>query len=261
MVSTRKRKAAKQSAPEPEPEPEPTTAKKRKSSKAKPKAKPKPKPKAKPKAKEPLPAEEPKEKKKEKEKDPKIDWANSAAKQFLKQAFKDGLIPIKYMAKEGGPGPRYIWDNFCEGTAPFNRMTYEGSGFTSRLSGVRDDTLLKVKRKDLDQKAFNNFRKIQPRPTHDHEGVPLWDGSDAQRLLKEDMAKGLHELFQGKERRKKYWLTKEEFQVYKLPVFRDHIYQEEKLWKLHNYLRLEAAKKQKVIKDKPEEVAAAGDNN
>ena len=235
VVTTRKRKAPKRS------EPKPTKTAKKSKAKAKPKA-----------------ATKPVEEEKEppaKEQEPAIDWANSAAKKFLKDAFKQGLIPLRYMAKEGGPGPRYIWDTFCVGTPPFNRMQY-GNGFTTRLSGVRNDQLLKIKRKDLDQKAFDNFRMIHPRPTHDHNGVPLWDdGSDAQRLLKEDMEKGEYVKLKPKD----FWLSRTEFQVYELRVFRDHIYQEEKLWKLQNYLVIEAAKKQKVIKDKPQK-AAAGNN-
>jgi len=31
-----------------------------------------------------------------------------------------------------------------------------------------------------------------PPPTHDHKGEPQWNGSDAQRLLKEDVANGKH---------------------------------------------------------------------
>lgn len=180
-----------------------------------------------------------------KEKEPSIDWTNSAAKLFLKKAFKEELIPLKYMRKEGGPGPRFIWDKFCAGTPAFNRMQY-GSRFTSRLATVRNDHYAKASRSEIDQNAYDNFRQRHPRPTHDHKGLPLWDGSDAQRLLKEDMANGLHEKGDPID----LWVERAEYQVYDLQVFRDHIYQEQKLWKLHNWLQLEEEKKKKVIPDK-----------
>ena len=41
-------------------------------------------------------------------KKPKLDWANSAAKVFLKNGFKNGLIPTNY-SKMGGP--RKVWVN------------------------------------------------------------------------------------------------------------------------------------------------------
>ena len=178
-------------------------------------------------------------------KKPKLDWSNSAAKTYLKKAFKDGLIATNY--SDVG-GPRKVWDELCANHAAFRGLEYN-SEFTSNLRLLRIDFQRKCKRAEIDKKAFENFRESHPRPTHDHKGVPLWHGSKAEEYLKADIEADKH---QGKFP-KDFWLTRPEYQVYDLKVFRDHIYQELKLEKLHNYLEFEASKKRKVLpEDDPE---------
>jgi len=175
--------------------------------------------------------------KKPKEKD--IDWKNSAAKNFLKKAFKDGTIPLDY---SDTIGPRVVWDDHCKDNPAFVGMLY-GNRFTGRLRNVRLDHEKKDNRAEIDKKAFDNFRKNHPRPLEDQNGTPLWDGSKAQRMLKQDMQEGKHKVGAPRE----LWISQPEYQVYELQVFRDHIYQEERLWKHEYFLELEAAKKMKTI--------------
>lgn len=177
--------------------------------------------------------------------DKDVAWRDHPAKLYLKKCFINGTIPMDYQAKKGGPGPRSIWDQHCKNNPLFANMSY-GQTFNSRLLGVRNDNAKKMSRKEDDQKAYDNYRASHPRPTHDHNGVPLWDGSPAQKLLKEMMARGEHV---GKAP-KELWEGKEVFKVYTLDVFRDHIYQEKRLWKMHNYLEVEAKKKKEKRKKK-----------
>jgi hypothetical protein len=188
-------------------------------------------------------AKEANEEEKEQTKDDGIDWEKHPAKFFLRDGFYNGAIPMKYMTKEGGPGPRAIWEEHCKDSPLFRGMEYN-SNFTSRLRTVRNDCEKKFARAEDDQKAYDNFRSLYPRPTHDHKGIPLWDGSDAQRLLKQLMAEGKHVGVEPKN----LWENEDKelrkaFQVYTLDVFRKHIYQEKRLWKLHNYLEEEGKKK------------------
>ena len=180
-------------------------------------------------------------------KKPKLDWANSAAKAFLKKGFKDGLIPTNY-SDTGMGGPRKVWDDLCANHAAFRGMEYD-SEFTSHLRSVRIDFQRKCKRAEIDKDAFDNFRKNHPRPTHDHKGVPLWHGSKAEEYLKADIEADLHE---GK-LPQDLWESRPEHKVYDLKVFRDHIYQELRLEKLYNYLEFEASKKRKVLPEDDKE--------
>jgi hypothetical protein len=177
--------------------------------------------------------------------DKDLAWKDHPAKLYLKKCFINGAIPMDYQTKNGGPGPRAIWDKHCKDNPLFANMCY-GQTFTTRLLGVRNDNEKKMNRKDDDQKAFDNYRANHPRPTHDHKGIPLWDGSPAQKLLKEIMARGEHV---GKAP-KELWESKEVFKVYTLDVFRNHIYQEKRLWKMHNYLEVDAKKKKEKRKKK-----------
>ena len=180
----------------------------------------------------PTPA--PKKKAQKKKEAPKIDWANSAAKVLLKKLFREGTIPVDY------DDPELIWTTHCEGKPQFTGMSYDAN-FRSRLKAVKEDLCMKKSRAIADQEAYDNFRRNHPRPTHNARGEPIWDGSQAQALLKEDMADGLHV---GKEP-KQVWLSRPEFQEFLLDVFRDHIYQEQRLWKLENFLKAKADKQKK----------------
>jgi len=86
----------------------------------------------------------------------KLDWSNSAAKTYLKKAFKEGLIATNY--SDVG-GPRKAWDELCANHAAFQGMEHD-SEFTSHLRSVRLDFQRKYKRVEMDKDAFDNFRKI-----------------------------------------------------------------------------------------------------
>jgi hypothetical protein len=75
-------------------------------------------------------------------------------------------------------------------------------------------------------KAYNNYRSLYSEPAHDHKGVPLWNNSDAQCLLKEDITVGKYQPRDKKQVPKILWELWLEYQVFELDVFRDHIYQE-----------------------------------
>jgi len=183
--------------------------------------------------------EEAKEEAKEKAKDADNDWDTHPGKFFLRKGFYEGTILMEYMTKEGGPGPRAIWDQHCKDNPLFAGMKYS-DGFTSRLRSVRNHCQQKLDRVVADQQAFDNFRALYPRPTHDHKGVILWDGSDGQRFLKQMIEEGKHF---GKAPKELWENSNEEwkraFQVFSLEVFRKHIYQELRLKKHKHYLEVE----------------------
>jgi len=80
--------------------------------------------------------------------------------------------------------------------------------------------------------AFQQDRLTHPRPAVDASGAPQWPGSEAERLLKQDVAAGNHE---GKTPTQ-FRLTRPEYQVYTPAFIGGHIKQEVKLrkWK-ENY--------------------------
>lgn len=176
----------------------------------------------------------------EDDEDEEIDWRHHPAKHFLKKGFRDGAIPCDYSKTIG---PRKVWDDHCANNPVFEGMNYN-SAFTRRLMGVRDNEISKNSRLADDPKAHKIYCSNHPVATHNQLGEPRWQGSEAQRLLKEDMADGKHERMDPQELHE----TKEECKEFKLQKFRDHIYQELRLWRFHNFLRLEAEKPKKKRK-------------
>jgi len=67
--------------------------------------------------------------------------------------------------------------------------------------------------------------------SHNDFGMPRWEGSEAERLMKQDMKEGKHAGLTPLAFRATHPTN---FGPIPLPIFRDHIYQELKLWKFHN---------------------------
>ena len=179
-----------------------------------------------------------------KKKEPWEPWGKSSAKQTLKKWIREGVIPVDY--PENG-GPRAVWDQHCENHQLFGRagMKYD-QNFSRRLNDVRKDHLSKLERAALDQASFDDFRANHPVKEFNIRGEPRWEGSAAQKQLKDDVSNQHHwgktpkELYEDPNR-----------QVYRdhfgedgegLRHFRNHIYQEERLIKFQNLTLQEKAK-------------------
>ena len=165
-----------------------------------------------------------------------IVWGKSAAKQYLRKCFRDKVIPADYQdAKE-------VWTNHCAGHVEFERMVCDAA-FARRLGTVRDDYLKKRDRCEKDLAAYLVAKRNHPTPVLNSRGEPQWNGSDAQKLLKQAIEKEEHAGLTPAA----LWESKAEYKVYSLQTFRDHIYQEERLVKFHNYLRLLKKRKQDAL--------------
>lgn len=164
-----------------------------------------------------------------------IRWGKSAAKQYLKIAFREKRISASYS------DPAQVWSEHCAGHKAFARMQCN-EAFVRRLATVRDDYNKKRKRCEEDLKAYQAAIRNHPTPEFNSRGEPQWNGSNSQRRLKEMIREGSHV---GK-KPESLWKENADFQVYSLQTFRDHIYQEERLIKFDNYLVL--LKKEKLDK-------------
>jgi hypothetical protein len=77
----------------------------------------------------------------------------------------------------------------------------------------------------LDSAALAHDRRIHPKAANNHRGEPRWEGSDAERLLRQDMDEGKHKTMKPQ---LLYNMRNEYYENYPLKIFREHIYQEEK---------------------------------
>jgi hypothetical protein len=156
-----------------------------------------------------------------------IEWAQHPARELLKNAFLSNQIPIDY--KKAG-GPRGVYDKFKD-AVELECMPYDEK-FTRRLRDLRDQVIRTLDRKAEDERAYRIFCKNYPTKSHNHLGEPRWEGSEAQRLLKEDMAANLH----ANQAPQDFRETRAEYQEFTKTTFRGHVHQEKRLWKLHNLL-------------------------
>jgi hypothetical protein len=98
--------------------------------------------------------------------------------------------------------------------------------FGERLSRLHRQMHDKFDRAKEDAMALAHDRLIYPKPSLDPRDYPVWRGHEAQRLLILDLIAKKHKLPQMTP--KKLRLTKPEYQLFPLPVFRSKIYKEER---------------------------------
>jgi hypothetical protein len=149
-------------------------------------------------------------------------WAESRARELLLADLRAGAIPLKMseMHAKDVYQTRPQYQNF-----PYDDFR----GYINRLrkfvAKERDNAA-------TDEMAFEHHRKICPPSTHNHRGEPHWVGSAAEAFLNEDIDAGFHELMPPCE----LHLTREEYMVYPLKVFRKRIDQNLQTRKFHAYL-------------------------
>ena len=145
-------------------------------------------------------------------------WETSAAKARLYADIMAGTIPLNPEKKEDEVEVEPIFQSRTEFINQGGR-----DKFLRRLNDLRSQIQASLSRADDDEKAYQIFVKNHPTATVSTRGYPEWDGSKAQALLKEDMAKGVHTVddFYPKDFR----ATRPEYEEFPLKVFRDHVYQ------------------------------------
>ena len=120
----------------------------------------------------------------EEKEDDKKEWKNSKGKELLLKGLRDGSIPLD--GKDMPPKEVYtLRPEFAD---------YGGyKNFPSRLRSARKTIIEKNDRASSDLAAFTHDRLLYPEAPHNYRGEPRWDGSDAERLLKQDIDDGKHE--------------------------------------------------------------------
>ena len=160
-----------------------------------------------------------------------IPWGKSKAKQLLYEDIKNGDVPL-YARDENNKPTMLLGEIFLMHE---EYKEYDRSKFSGRLSSIRTIIRKKVNRAHDDKLALENYKKNHPPSIFSHRGYIQWQGSDAQRLLKEDMEEKLHETLEKKE----LWGSRREYYEYfPLDAFRDKVYQEERTAKYLHTLKV-----------------------
>ena len=144
-----------------------------------------------------------------KKKEKKPVWRGSNAQRLLEKDVVDGVVTDK-------DDP---WDVFLSRPefAPFDEY------FPKYVKSLLQKVARERKHADVASAALSNDRRIDP-PTDDPRGYPVFQGSEAERQLKEDMDNGLHEQYKPQELYNHP--DRAEYRRWPLDVFRNHIHQE-----------------------------------
>ena len=153
---------------------------------------------------------------------PAKSWKGSEAKAQLQEDLLSGFISLqKILPYKDDHEKRAIYKEFPLKT------------FTRNLRTARKRIKQKKDASADDEAALQRDRILFPVPTHDLAGRLRWEGSDAERLLKEDMEAGEHTTSKPKE----LWLSRMEYTMFDLKTFRDHIYQVTKTKVFRDYVK------------------------
>jgi hypothetical protein len=137
------------------------------------------------------------------------EWRDSEAKKLLLRDLQDGVI-------HDNMPPQAVYHLQPE----YQENEYEQ--FRDRLNDNRKNMKEKKIRSQVDFKAIQQDSQIHPTATHDQHGGPHWEGSEAQKLLQEDVKTGTDRTMTPLE----LWESKEAYKEHNKDVFRGHIYQE-----------------------------------
>jgi hypothetical protein len=147
--------------------------------------------------------------KKKEDKNEPSPWKDSQAKKLLRQDILDGKV-VDSMT------PMQIFQMRPE-YAPYGLKKFRSNWYSLRDS-IKDNQA----KASSDSDALAHDLRIRPPVAYTSKGYPRWDGSDAQRLLKQDVNTGLTNSIKPRVLRE----TRMEYQAFPLKVFREHIHQE-----------------------------------
>lgn len=140
-----------------------------------------------------------------------------------------------------------ITDDMDDATAFASRVEfaqYDGTRlFPARLKRMRKrvNELKSKSEKELAALQRDRQTDVGKLPLFNHWGEPRWEGSEAQRLLKEDIANGKHEGIKPLG----LWRSRPEYHSTDPNRFRQHIYQEIRTVKFKKQVRKKAESKLK----------------
>jgi hypothetical protein len=145
-------------------------------------------------------------------------WKKSKAKKLLMQDIVDGKVTREM-------GSMVIFN-----MRPEYKM-YKYACFQTNLRNLRK-ALDKLKHAADETKiAYDNFIQLNPPATTTFYGYPVWEKSQAQTLLRNDITSGVGSNLAHRD----LWQTRQEYKIYPLKVFREHVYTEIRRHKARAY--------------------------
>jgi hypothetical protein len=187
----------------------------------------------------------PKSSKPKAKKEKKIDWKTSKAREIIKEDLQKGELFVD----EKECSAEQAWTKYRQYEA-FRKVPF--CQFSDNLKGHRMQELKARKAKHFEEAAMKNDRKLYPRQERNHRGELVFDISSAKPLLRKDVKAGRHISMVSVDQ---LWLSRHEYQAFRLGVFRRRVRQEVRRWKMLNFLEMKRDLKAAEKAEKREKLA------
>ena len=169
----------------------------------------------------------PPKKKKNAEDDEDDDWSKSKGRKLLFEDIRSGRIPeaMHWMTAY------QLHPEFAVGETPEKAESL----FAGRLRSARAIIARKAGRSAEELAMLRADRQTHPAPATNHWGEPRWEGSEAQKLLKDDVKKKKHEGMKPKQ----YYASRPQYEQwgFSAATIKGHVEQEERLLKFDKQYR------------------------
>jgi hypothetical protein len=171
----------------------------------------------------------------DKEDDKPPEWGKSKARDYLYGLIVRGELPDRDSIK-----PKQVFETYCKHRPEFKHFQdYKGIKFATKLLYLRKRAAERDNRSQEDAAALAHDRLIFPPQTEDTKGRPIWAGSNAQTLLRDDIKIGKHKTMKPKDL---YESRDEYHEDFNQDFFREKIYQEVKALKREVWVKAKSEK-------------------
>ena len=116
------------------------------------------------------------------------DWGPSSAKHLIVQDMMDGLVPYDRPIRN----VQHLFDTMYAHQPEFANFPFDEERYKARIGRIQKAVRRLKWAADYDKKCLAEARAMFPKQTHGPTGVILWDGSEADKCLREDMENGKH---------------------------------------------------------------------
>jgi hypothetical protein len=160
-----------------------------------------------------------------------IPWATSEAKKILMEdLLRGGPLYQKDRFSE-----EFVWQWYSQQSG-FENVVF--TQFKARLKDHRKQVNSLHAFSNRDAAALEHDRRLYPRASFNSRGEPVFDMSPAKELLRQDVKDELHLQMSVCD----LWGKREEYKVFKLPIFTQRVYQEVRRKKFLYFLDLKRQK-------------------
>jgi len=177
--------------------------------------------------------------------EPKTGWKNSRAREILWDLLHTGDIPLDGKKLTTKVILKKVCDMSDEHKEEMEK--WDSEKFAGRLRALRKQEKEKISRVAVDEAHFKQFVTNQPVTSfQSYYGYIHWQGSDAQKLLRQDIEAGKEK---PPVRKRDLWLLRKQYwEEFPLNVFRDCYYQEIRTAKYLHTVKVKGKKHNRKVK-------------